>query len=111
MKRIICYGIKPDTNTTEDMYVLEQESFPCDYSEDWFKDANGADMIKDYVESSIENWYDNVYTWDEDVNLNYGWVVLGEQVHVLFRNGVPIELYTTEDVKESKDEQEEVKAL
>ena len=83
----------------EPIYEVKKEQFECEYSEEWTKDND--DPIKDYVENSIENVSDDSfsdlgYSWDQDSNINFSSVAFDGAYHILFKDGVPVELYYVE---------------
>lgn len=104
MKKIYYNNISIATNS--EGYEVDQESFECEYSEEWFVDD--ADPIKDYVENMIENscvdFDDEGYTWDDGNNycsINFGTMTMEDVYHILFKNGEPVAVYY---VSESDEE-------
>lgn len=100
MKKIYWHAIKMgqsyNEGTGEPIYEVEAESSECEYSEEWTKDDD--DPIKDYVENAIENndedFEDAGYSWDnQEGNINFSTFSCESYYHILFKNGVPIELY------------------
>lgn len=83
----------------EPIYEVKKERFECEYSEEWTRDSN--DPIKEYVENAIENvsnknFSDSGYSWDGNANINFSTVTFDGACHVLFKNGIPVELYYVE---------------
>lgn len=83
----------------EHVYEVKEEQFDCEYSEEWTQDSD--DPIKEYVENAIENAsYDSFsnlgYSWDEYSNINFSSVTFDGAYHILFKDGVPVELYYVE---------------
>lgn len=112
MKHIYCCQIELSPysyhENGDSIYEVNQDSEECEYSDEWFVDSD--DPIKDYVENAIENaqgsFEDSGYSWDEEkeVDINFKTVITGTVYHVLFQNGVPVELYY---VGEGEDEETE----
>lgn len=80
----------------EPIYEVKKEQFECEYSEEWARDND--DPIKEYVENAIENvsdknFSDSGYSWDGNASINFSTVTFDWAFHVLFKNGIPIELY------------------
>ena len=100
MKKIYSHEITISQSFNEGsgeyIYEVKKEQFECEYSEEWTNDSD--DPIKDYVENAIgnvidESFSDAGYTWDEDSNINFSSVTFDGASHILFKDGVPVELY------------------
>lgn len=102
MKKIYYNSISKATNN--EGYEVEQESFECEYSEEWFDGEE--DPIGDYVRNMLENecvdFEEEGYTWDDGKeSINWGALTMEGANHILYKDGEPIEVYyVSEDSEE-----------
>ena len=101
MKKIMMAQIKGASGSYSECYELQEESFECEYSEEWFIDSD--DPIKDYVNNMLEETVGDIE--------NYGWDLAGNECvyftkytndsnieHVLYYKGKPTALYWVVDM-------------